>query len=144
MCLVTYSNTYENITMMQDQLKLWSLKWTARFLLVTVGSTYLTCYSMKERRLLLETGITGKHSLNSMQNHTFEINVKILLLALWFLPFFFLCTTQEERLLCYIRLRYWLRNDHSQTVVPARILTYCSRAIQLTFLCIFLPCCVMG
>lgn len=129
---------------MKDQLKHWSIKWTARFLFATVGPTHLACYSMKERRLLLVTGIKGKHSLNRMQNHTFEINVKILLLALCFLPFLSMFTTQEERLLCYIRLRYWLGNDHSQIVVPAPIVTYCSRAIQLTFLCICLPSCVMG
>lgn len=100
---------------------------------------------MKERRLLLETGIAGKHSLNRMQNHTFEINVKILLLVLHCLPFLFsVFTTQEERLLCYIRLRYRLGNDHSQIVVSAPILTYCSRAIQLTSLSICLPSCVMG
>lgn len=121
--------------MMRDQLKLWSLKWTARFLLATVDPSYLTCYSIKERRLILETGRTGEHSLNRMQSYTLQINVKILLLALCFLPFFSsVFTTPEERLLYYIRLRYWLGNDHSQIIVPAPILTYCSRAIQLTFL----------
>lgn len=57
---------------------------------------------------------------------------------------FSMVTIPEERLLCYIRWKYWLGNNHSQIVVPALILTYCSRAIQLTFLCICLPSCVMG
>lgn len=57
---------------------------------------------------------------------------------------FSMVTTPEERLLCYIRLKYWLGNDHSQIVVPGPIPTHCSRAIQLTFLCICLPSCVMG
>lgn len=79
-----------------------------------------------------------------MKSNTLELNFKILL-SLCFLPFFFsMVAILEERLLCYIRLKYWLGNDHSQIVVPAPILTCCSRAIQLTFLCICLPSCVMG